>query len=369
MSQLRITEVEVIPVEVPRVGRLKLQRGDAPQVSPFTLIRISTNDGIVGWGEGNSTVRGLHHIASANLVEILHGRDPLDLGPIHAAMDELEMMRVERLGHWNVLRAAIDMALWDIRGRFLGMPIHELLGGRRRDVIASVRNISVGSVVDATREAEDLVEAGYTHLKVRVGKEPALDVQRVTAIRRTLDENIAIRVDANQAWTVPIAVSTINRMCDVSIECVEQPCAYWDLDGAAEVARRVPVPLMADEGFWTLPEARLVLEKRAATILHVYLGKCGGITPVWRMAALAEAHEAEVSLGERVPLGISLAAHLQVAAALPRLTYACALAYELNAHDLLTEPIPLTGGCFRVPDRPGLGIDVDEEKVRFYALR
>ncbi len=367
MSKLQITAVDVIPVDVPRRGGFALQRGPTPPSSPFTVVRVRTNEGVVGYGEGVTTDRSMAGVLREHLAEVAVGRDLFDLSGLHAAMDRVEMMKTERVGHWNPARAAIDIAVHDAQAKWLGVPLSDLLGGRRRDEIEVCKNVGVAPPNECATVASGLVEAGYRTLKVRVGADLSAEDERLAAIREAASPATRIRLDANQAWDPVGAVRAIERLAGHGLEAVEQPCHFADVRGAAYVASRVDVPLIADEGFWTVYEARELLVAGAAQALHVYLGKCGGIRPAMEIVALGRAFGVAITLGERIPLGIALAAHLHVAAALDEAPYAHALAYDLNESDLLTTPIPVTAGRMPVPPGPGLGIEVDEDRLAFYA--
>jgi L-alanine-DL-glutamate epimerase-like enolase superfamily enzyme len=369
VSRLRIVAVDVIPVDVPRRDVIELQRGTTPPSSPFTVVRIRTDGGVTGYGEGVTTARGIHSFAVEHLVDLLIGADPFDLTGIHQRMDQIEMMKNERLAHWNPIRAAIDIALHDLRARALGVPLYELLGGKQRDSFEVCKNIGVSDPATSAERAQRLVADGYRVVKMRVGTDVDLDVARVRAVREAVGEGVGIRVDANQAWDPTTAVAAINRMARSGLEGVEQPCKFWDLRAAAEVVARVDVPVIADEGFWTVDDAQRLLSARGADVLHLYLGKCGGIQPSMKIVAVAEAFGATTTLGERIPLGIAEAAHAHVAAALPESRFAHALAYDINEDDLIVSPVRRERGRMYVPDGPGLGVEVDEEKLAYYARR
>jgi L-alanine-DL-glutamate epimerase-like enolase superfamily enzyme len=369
VSKLRITAVDVIPVDVPRRDVIELQRGTTPASSPFTVVRVRTDQGVTGYGEGVTTARGIHTFATEHLVELLIGQDPFDLTGIHRRMDQVEMMKNERLAHWNPVRAAIDIALHDVQGRALGVPLYDLLGGKQRDSFDVCKNIGVSDPATSAERARRLADEGYRTLKMRVGTDVDLDVARVRAVREAVGEGPGIRVDANQAWDPTTAVAAIRRMAEWGLEGVEQPCKFWDLRAAAEVVGRVDVPVIADEGFWTVDDAQQLLSARGADVLHLYLGKCGGIQPSMKIVAVAEAFGAAVTYGERIPLGIAEAAHAHVVAALPESRFAHALSYDINEDDLIVEPVRREGGRMYVPEGPGLGVRVDEEKLDYYARR
>lgn len=363
----RVSRVDVVPVKVPRSGYFALQRGNSDAASWFAVVRIETEDGVVGWGECTTRVRSMHWILLDHLAELVVGRNPFDVIGIHAAMDVEEMLATERLSHWNPIRAAIDVALYDIQGKYLDMPISQLLGGAQRDSIETIKNVGVDSVEASAALAQKYVAAGYRAVKLRVGKDAALDLARVRAVRAAVGDDIRIRVDANQAWDPTSALAAIARMDEYGLHSVEQPCAFWDVRGNAEVVAGTTVPVISDEGFWTVHEAQVLLTSRAADVLHIYIGKCGGLLPSSRIIAVAEAFGASVTPGERVPLGIAEAAHVHLAATARTLDHPCALSYDLNEHDLLVTSLHRDGGRITVPDGPGLGVDIDVDKLAFYA--
>ncbi|WP_223623783.1 mandelate racemase/muconate lactonizing enzyme family protein [Microbacterium sp. EST19A] len=361
-----VESIEVFPVRVPRRGVFALQRGNSDQSSWFSLVRVTTRDGSYGWGECVTRVRSMHRVVEDQLDGVVVGRDIFDIEGLHRAIDQQEMLAVERLWHWNPLRAAIEMAFFDLQGKHLGLSVAQLIGGIRRERIPTVKNVGVGSPEQSAELAQHYVAAGYELLKVRVGADPRADEARLRAIREVVDDGIRIRLDANQAWAAPEAVAAIGRYTPYGLEAVEQPCAFWDVESNARVVQESAVPIISDEGFVSSPEARVLLSGRGADVLHAYIGKCGGIAPVMEIAAIARSFGARMTLGERVPLGISEAAHLQVAAALPELEFPCALAYDLNESDLLVESPRREGGGIHLPDGPGLGVDVDLELLERY---
>ena len=368
-ARARIDRVDVIPVDVPRVGGFALSRGQTPATSPHTVVRITTGDGVVGYGEGATQMRGLYTIVRDHLAPALVGMDAFDLTGVHARMDQVEMMVTERLAQWNVARCAIDMALYDAMGKALGVPVCSLLGGKQRDSFEIVKNVGIADPARSVEAAQQIVAEGCRCIKMRVGTDFATDLERVEAVRNAVGPDIRIRLDANQAWSPRQAVMQIQRLQDFGLEAVEQPCAYWDVRGSAEVVARVSVPIIADESFWTVHDAQVLLTAGAADVLHVYLGKCGGFFQSARIAAIAHGFGKAVTVGERVPLGIGEAAHAHFIAALARCDYPAEPAYDLNQHDLLAAPVRKANGRMYVPDGPGLGIEVDEDKLAYYARR
>jgi L-alanine-DL-glutamate epimerase-like enolase superfamily enzyme len=367
MNSSEVARIDVFPVLVPRKDVFALQRGDSDNNSWFSLVKITTSDGTHGWGECVTRVRSMHRVVGDHLHDRLIGHDAFDIHGFHRIVDREEMLAIERLWHWNPIRAALEMALFDIQGKITGRSVAELLGGIQRREIETVKNVGVGTPEKSAELARTFVDAGYRLLKVRVGTDAAIDEGRIAAIRSVVDDSVRIRLDANQAWTPNEALARIRAVAHLGIEAVEQPCAFWDVAANAAVTAQSPVPIIADEGFVSVPEAQVLLAARGADILHAYIGKCGGIQPTMEIAALARSFGAAMTIGERVPLGVSEAAHLQVAAALPDLDHPCALAYDLNEDDLLVTRPDRSAGVIHVPEGPGLGVDVDPVRLEKYA--
>ncbi|OXM16290.1 mandelate racemase/muconate lactonizing enzyme family protein [Paenibacillus herberti] len=362
-----LREVNVYGVKVPRKGTWSLHRGTIPTHSTFTLVKLVSEDGVVGWGEATIPFPTIKPLIEYYLSDLLIGRNALDIGHIHDEIDRVEMMVMERIGFWNPARAAIDIALHDMKGKYLGLPVSGLLGSSYRDRIPMIKNVGIGDVNNSVQIAERLVEEGYRTVKIRVGADEKLDVARITALHNHLGPDIPIRADANQAWNLKQAVSIIKRMEANGLESIEQPLKRWDINGARELMSLIEAPIMADEGFWTLDEAMALMQNRAVNILHLYLSKCGGLYPAMQIVNAARAFDVDVTLGERLPLGICEAADAHFAAVLPKLRYPCAISYDLNEDDLLTSSLQRSAGCLHVPEGIGLGIEVDEHKVSFYS--
>ncbi|TBL73287.1 mandelate racemase/muconate lactonizing enzyme family protein [Paenibacillus thalictri] len=365
--EAKIREVHVYGVKVPRKGTWSLHRGTIPTHSTFTLVKLVSEDGVVGWGEATIPFPTLKPLIEYYLTDLLIGRDVLNIGHIHDEIDRVEMMVMERIGFWNPARAAIDIALHDMKGKYLGLPVSRLLGSIYRDRIPMIKNVGIGDVASSVQIAERLVGEGYRTVKIRVGADERLDVERITALHKHLGPEIPIRADANQAWSLKQAASIVKRMEPYGLESIEQPLKRWDIAGARELMSLVDAPIMADEGFWTLDEAMALMQGRAVNILHLYLSKCGGLYPAMQIVNAARAFDVDVTLGERLPLGICEAADAHFAAVLPKLQYPCAISYDLNEDDLLTHSLQRSAGCLHLPEGAGLGIEVDEQKAAFYS--
>jgi muconate cycloisomerase len=212
-------------------------------------------------------------------------------------------------------------------------------------------------------------------MKVKVGIEPDGDVARVRAVREAVGIQVKLGVDANGGWPTPaIAIETIHRLCDqCDIYFAEQPLPAGDHDALAEVRRHVSVPIIADESVWTLEDAKMLARAQAADVFSIYIGKSGGIAPAREIARFAHSVGIKCTIGSNLELGVGTAAMIHVALSAPAIdadTYPCDIIGPLfYEDDVLAGPLPISGGSAAVPYRPGLGVQLDDEKVEKYRVQ
>jgi muconate cycloisomerase len=218
------------------------------------------------------------------------------------------------------------------------------------------------------------MDRGLKALKVKVGMDPDGDLARVRAVREAVGPSFRVGVDANGGWSPRVAIQTIRRMVDESnIYFAEQPVAPVDVQWMADVRRSVPVPVMADESCYSLQDAMALARAGAADVLSIYVGKGGGIGPARKIASVAEAAGLTCTVGSNLELGIASAAMAHLAMATPGVgaeEFPCdilgPLAYE---HDLLQQSLDVRDGSVAAPDKPGLGVEIDESMLARYRAK
>ncbi|MEN8115294.1 MAG: mandelate racemase/muconate lactonizing enzyme family protein, partial [Actinomycetota bacterium] len=306
---MKITSIETIPVIVP-IDQTKaiVGGGGAHLESPFLLLRVHTDEGLIGLGEVSGTMgwSGEDQVTAAHIVHsyiepVLIGRNPLDIRR-HAAA-----MRGVVTGH-AFTRAGIEIALWDLLGKAAGLPVYQLLGGRVRDEIPTVFPITGKEPALAAEIALWAVEQGFGTVKVKVGLDPDEDVERVRAVRTAVGDGVKVAADANGGWTTRAAIQTIPRLEDLGIVYMEQPVRPLDVQRLAEVRAQVSVPIVADESVFSPEDAMAVVRAGAADVLSAYVGKAGGITGAATIATIAEASGLGCTVGNNLELGIGDAA-------------------------------------------------------------
>ena len=170
MNGATIRDVQVIGVKVPRKGTWSLHRGTIPTHSAFTLVKLTTEDGVTGWGEATIPFPVIKPLIETYLVDLVKGQNALDIEHFHDRLDRVEMMVMERVGFWIPARAAVDIALHDVKGKYLNVPVWRLLGGRYRDKVPMVKNVGVGDIESSVETAVRLVEEGYRTVRNARGR-------------------------------------------------------------------------------------------------------------------------------------------------------------------------------------------------------
>jgi L-alanine-DL-glutamate epimerase-like enolase superfamily enzyme len=263
--------------------------------------------------------------------------------------------------------------LWDILGKVAGLPLYRLFGGPVRDFVPTKFSVSGLEPPKAAELAGWAVSQGFTTMKVKVGIDPESDVARVRAVREAIGSNVRLGVDANGGWSPRVAIQTIRRLYEFGIYFAEQPVPAVDPMWMADVRNHVTVPIMADESVNTAQDAMSLARLGAADVLSLYVGKGGGIGMARKVAAVAEAAGLACTVGSNLEMGVASAAMIHLAMATSAIAaeeFPCdILGPFFYEGDLLSEPLPIQAGKASPFERPGLGVELDSEKVERYRVR
>jgi muconate/chloromuconate cycloisomerase len=327
----------------------------------------------VGWGEAACLGGPTWSEESAESVCLVieHYIAPHLLGRDASAIQPLSIEMSRRVQGNPFARAAVEMALWDLNGRALGVPVHRLLGGRVRDRVPLSWSLAVASPEAEVEEAREKVALGHRIFKIKTAAHPlAHDVERVRKIRSAVGPDVALRVDANQGWDRPTALAAIRALEPYGLDFVEQPVPKWDGDGLAEIARRVSVPIMADESCGSEHDALAIARRGGVSILALKLTKSAGILGTMAIARIAEAAGMGCYVGCMIETSLGTAAYLHVALAAAPVTWGCELFGPLLLKgDVVRTPVRYADGAILALDGPGLGVDVDETALKECARR
>jgi len=351
-----IREVEVFPYTIKEKVVVKISLG-SEEYAENLLVRVRTEDGVVGIGEGSpyTAITGETQqsavVIAKRLGEMLRGRDPFTIARIVADMDAFAP-------HDPSSKAALEMAVWDICGKITGQPVCCLLG-RYRETFDTDKTIFLDPPEAMAQAAQQVVAQGFKTVKCKVGQSPEIDTARLRAIREAVGPDIHIRIDANQGWTPAEAVRCLRQIERYQIQFAEQPIPSWDWSGMKFVRDHAPIPVMVDESVHVEQDAMEGIRREAVDLINIKLMKSGGILHGMRIAEVAEAADLKCMVGcmTESNVGLTAAAHLVCA-------QKCIQYGDLDAALFLTETPSLGGmeirdGMVTVPKKPGLGLDLD----------
>jgi L-alanine-DL-glutamate epimerase-like enolase superfamily enzyme len=371
---VKITRVETTPVVVPIKPRLMIRAAHGSHDrSPFLLVRIHTDEGIIGLGEVSCTPgwSGEDHFTAAHFIQSFFA--PLLVGEDPTAIERLTARIFGAVAGNPFTKAAVEMALWDILGKSVGKPVYRLIGGAVREAVTIKWSVSGREPERAAEIAAWAKSQGFKTIKVKVGIDPAADVARVRAVRKAVGPEVRIGADANGGYSKAAAIATIPLLCDEKIFFIEQPVPPGDVSWMADVRRHIQIPVVADESVYTSQDAMALIRADAADVFSVYVGKSGGIGPARKIVAVAEAAGIACTVGSNLEMGVGSAAMIHLAAATPGIKaedFPCDIIGPLYYEDdLLTEPLHLADGLAAILNRPGLGVELDEEKVKKYQVK
>jgi muconate cycloisomerase len=358
---MKITAVRTVVVWGPRrsaYGGAHRTALGAAVLSEHAIVFVDTYAGFTGIGEIASVFkrRGglLARDVEAALAPAVIGEDPFRIAYLGQRMDRA-------LDGVEEAKAGIEMALWDVVGKALGTPVYNLLGGKARERVPLSYSVPFGEPKAMAEYAVERVRAGHRTIKVKVGNDPATDVEAVQRVREAIGPDVRLRVDANMGWpSAKEAIRLIRSMEPWNLELVEQPLPPRELDAMAEVRRAIGVPLMADESVRTPRDAMEVVRRGAADIANVYVTEAGGLLNAGRIFAICEAAGMPCMIGSMPEFGIGTAAQIHLGVAMTNLgpdSDTCGVLY--HAEDLLTEPLRIEGGYAYPPEGPGLGVEID----------
>jgi L-alanine-DL-glutamate epimerase-like enolase superfamily enzyme len=355
-NTLKITSVELYKADIPFHEPFKIAIMEIP-CAQSVFVKLITNKGIYGMGEANPywAITGETQatcLAAANdLAKIVLGKNPLDIETLCNAMNMY-------LRFNSTIRSAFDMALYDIAGKFAGMPLYSLLGGSKR-IFWTDNTIGLRDPEYVAKKAIEYKQMGFRAIKVKLGTTKELDTARIKSLRNAIGDELPIRVDANQGWDFYTAINTLKALEQFGIEYCEQPIAHWDYDNLKRVRQSTSIPIMADESLFDHHDAFKLASNRCCDYFNIKLAKSGGILNALKINSIAEGAGIKCMMGgmTETRLGLSAAAH--VTSARPNIQFA-----DLDGHLFMKED-PIIGGAqyeigtITITDTPGHGADVD----------
>jgi len=342
-----------------------------------TLVKITTDEGVTGWGEAYGPPQGISRIIETYFKDKLVGADPF---------------RIEY--HWYRAQAkkgipmgavgGVDIALWDLKAKALGVPLYELLGGKFGDSFvpyASGYGYKEDEPESLDQLGQDLDKAkaqGFTALKMKIGFGIEMDTKRVSLARQRLGDSVALMVDANQGYNIMSCLELMPLLEECKVKWIEEPLPWHSFVGYQELRKRSSIPIAGGEYETTMNGYIEAIRNGVVDIIQPDLPLCGGITPGKRIAALALDFQVEFH-PHVFGTVLGMAASLHLLASIPNYQSWCVfprpmlLEWDTNPNEMaakvLVNPIKITDGVVKVPEGPGLGVHVDEQAMEEFLVK
>jgi L-alanine-DL-glutamate epimerase-like enolase superfamily enzyme len=376
---MKVTRLESRIVSIPVRSPYVFSHGMLKAFSNV-LVWVHTDEGIVGIGESSfvpgggvseETPESTKVLMDAYLAPAVLGEDPFDIERIHQKMDAVVPRNL-------VAKSGIDLALWDLMGKAVGQPAYKLMGGAVEAKILCTYTLGIDTPKKMAEEASFRKNQGYKTLVVKIGRDPGDDIHRLRLVREAVGDDVNLRLDANEAYWPDQAIALIRRMEPYHPEFVEEPVKRWDLEGMARVARSVGTPISSDESNGSLESVMRIIRAGAAGIINVKISKNGGLHRSKKIAALAEAAGIPCIVGgaNTYEVGRQACRHFAVSTAQAQMgmgSEGCAPASQSKVDDVTKrvityEDVTRGNGFVGVSPGPGLGVELDEEKIQRYRV-
>lgn len=363
MSQtLTIRQTELYRLSIPLIEPFITSLGK-DESAENVLVRITTNEGIVGFGECspympiNGESQDTCFTVGGYFARLLKGKNALDIPGNIAAMD------ATIYGNSSI-KSAFDMALYDIAAQHAGLPLYKFIGGENNKTIVTDYTVSIGEPGKMAADALKIQADGYPAIKVKLGKDGKKDVERIRAIRKAVGNDIPVRIDANQGWSVEEAITTLKALSQFDIQHCEEPIPRWAFMQLPRVKQESPIAIMADECCGDDHDAERLIALKACDYMNIKLGKSGGIYKGLKMVRMAEKANIHLQIGAFMESRIAMTAFAHFSLCSPSIEH-----FDFDTALMFTED-PVTGGIHygpngvvTVPEIAGLGARISDDRL------
>lgn len=325
------------------------------------LVKIITNNGVTGFGECspylpiNGESQDTCFIVGQYFAQALKGRNALDIETCVNIMDHVIYANTS-------IKSAFDIALYDIAAQEARLPLYKFLGGSDEKIIITDYTVSIGTPGKMADDAVRIKQQGYPAIKIKLGKHGPTDVERIRLIRQAVGDDIPLRIDANQGWSVEEAIETLQALAVYNIQHCEEPIARWNFLKLADVKKASPIPIMADECCGDDHDAERLIALKACDYFNIKLGKSGGIFKALKMVKLAEAANIHLQVGAMIESRLAMTAFAHFALCSPLIQH-----FDFDTALMFSED-PVSGGIvygengrITVPQTTGLGAKIDDD--------
>jgi L-alanine-DL-glutamate epimerase-like enolase superfamily enzyme len=367
---MKITRIEILAAEFPFLpsstnsSAVSLGKWET---CLFVIAKVYTDTGLIGYGESAPFAR-ISRMGQMPVIDTLAdylapaviGMDPFQIQLIWKTMDRVCPDNPQAKG-------VIDMALYDLMGKATGMPAYNFMGGKVRDRIPLQAIVCIDSLENMKRESRKWIEQGFKTVRIKTGVGSlAEDINMIRQIRREIGDDIRLRIDPNQAYSLKEALRLIPVLEENQIEIYEQPVDWTDINGLAQINAATSIPVMAHESMANIYDVRELIARRAVSLFTLKTDRPGGITKALLTRDVAELNNIPSVVMSSIELSISTCASMQLAATLKTMPFACEASGGYSIEDIADNTGRIVNGEFVVPDGPGFGVEVDEERLQYY---
>lgn len=323
------------------------------------LIKVFTSENITGIGECSAfpmivgeTQNTCYEMAK-DFAKLWKGKDALNIE------DRLSELHLFTAGN-STIKSAFDMALYDIASQNTNQPLYEFLGGTKKEMLSDI-TVGIGSPEIMAQQAKVFVEKGAAILKIKLGKDVATDVARIKTIRESIGNEIKIRIDANQGWSVEDAKNALTQLGQFNIEFCEQPMRTYNDEHLPALVKTSPIKIMADESVYNHHDALRLIKNKACDYINIKFAKSGGINEALKIIAIAKENNIPCMMGGMLESRVALSAFAHFAAACPQIIF-----YDMDTCMLGHKVDPVIGGVIydsytvQLPNGIGIGASVEE---------
>jgi len=367
---MKVKRIEAHHITVPLIAPYKLSKKYGTVTHAQAVItRVHTDDGLVGIGEANPMPPFTEETWGSVFAAVEHHLGPLLLGTDPRNITACNGLFDGALAGNLLAKGCLDVALWDLLGKSLNTPVHRLLGGALRSEIPLLWPLGSGTPQEDVDRIRAKMDEGYRTFMIKMGALPIdTEIARCEAIVEAFGETIRYNVDANQGWDLAQTLAFMDGTRDLPMDFVEQPLPRTADWGLPEVRARATHPISADEGVQTMADATTLAAAHAVDIFSLKISKNGGITRTWQVAQVAAAFGIRCLMNSMIECGVSQAAALHVGAALPNLwdSGQCYMSTKRLKDDVTDFGSLIHNAVATVPDTPGLGITLDEDRLQKY---
>jgi L-Ala-D/L-Glu epimerase len=358
---MRVIQVSVTVVEVPQRPPLAPYRSHlrSSSTTRSAIVRVDTDEGLTGWGEHNInflpgiSARQMEHNAQQWLI----GFDPQNIARFH-----------QQCPFESRLKSGVELALWDICGKAVGLPVAKLLGGIVRERVEVAACMGIQSYERAKEMASWYVEQGFGTLKTKAGSDMQEDLEMARGVRDAVGDKLKLRIDPNRAYSPQQAAELARRLEPYKLEYLEQPIPAEPLADAAWLRRQTSTPIALNESVVDPASVLEIFKADAAAFILPDTHIAGGILPCVIIGRICEAAAIPCIMHCGHDLGPKTAAMLHVAASCPAYSLANDTTYYGLEDDIVTEPLAIQRGTIAVPTVPGLGVEGDPERLARYKI-